>query len=215
MLRKIIGGVSVASVIALSGLLVALQAADPPAAKYIISETGEVDGVAPPETDWQMPAEMKKLFDQMSEANAASRKVFEPLTAEEMNFRPGDGSHTPRWNAEHLAGAQAMFFSQLYHKLNPNVPVIDLMPAQKPDKYTARHPQWSGADEAEWMRRVNLFCVRYAGLLEDVELDSELSGGPFKTLKALLETMPRHYKQHTANVVKKFDDPKWPSAGTR
>lgn len=210
MVRMNICRTILASIVAFGALTVGALAVDPPAAKYIIGENGEIDGVAAPSGDWEMPAEMKKLFDQMGEANAASRKVFEPLSAEQLNFQPGDGSHTARWNAEHLAGAQARFFSQLYHNIDPNIPVIDLMPKQMPKDYTPRHPDWSGKEEAEWMRRVNLFCVRYAGLLQDTELDAKLAGGPFKNLKGLLEGMPRHYKQHTANVVKKFDDPNWP-----
>jgi len=60
----------------------------------------------PPESasDWEPTGELGELLGKMAEASAASRSVFEPLTAEQMSWRPPNGTHTPRWNAEQIEG---------------------------------------------------------------------------------------------------------------
>ncbi|WP_146580536.1 hypothetical protein [Neorhodopirellula pilleata] len=65
-----------------------------------------------------------------------------------MSFRPSDGTHTPRWNAEHMAGRQLLFFSQIYHALDSRIPVVDRNPQQMPADYEARNLIWSGKEEA-------------------------------------------------------------------
>ena len=175
-----------------------------------LTAEGEVEGVAPPADADDLPQEIKDLLKPLQEANEASRKVFEPLTAEQLNFRPSDGSHTARWNAEHLAGSQLLFVSEVYHSLDPRIPVFKLTPKQMPKDYAPRHPEWSGKQEADWMRRVDRFTRRYAGLLKDVDLDAKPPAGPFPTYRAMLTGLAKHYQQHTANVEKKFKDPQWP-----
>src|SRR6056297_728506 len=161
-----------------------------------------------------VPAHLRDLFDRMETANRRSQDVFRKLSVEQMNFKPSNGSHTPRWNAEHMAGRQLLFFSQIYNALDPSVPVIDWNPKQMPPDYKARHPEWSGADEARAMQRVDDFCRRYAYLLEDVQLKDKPPATFWPSLEALLLQMEKHYDEHTANVEKKFELPDWPSAAT-
>lgn len=166
----------------------------------------------PPATDPPpLPAEMESLFVKMEAAVEASQKVFEPLLVDQMNFRPANGSHTPRWNVEHMGGRQALFFSQLFNAVDPRIPIIDVNPKQMPDDYQFAHPQRSGQEEAIWMGEVSDYCRRYAYLLADMDLDAKPPVGRWPSLRRLLVTMQRHYGEHTANVVKKFDLPGFPS----
>ncbi|HBV65682.1 MAG TPA: hypothetical protein DEF45_21975 [Rhodopirellula sp.] len=157
-----------------------------------------------------VPKHLSKLFDRMESANRRSQDVFRKLSAAQMSFKPSNGTHTPRWNAEHMAGRQLMFFSQIYHALDPNIPVVNLNPRQMPKDYRPRHPDWDGKQEARFMQRVDDFCRRYAYLLEDIQLEDKLPATPWPSLKALLLQMERHYDEHTANVKKKFALPDWP-----
>ncbi|MFK7737223.1 MAG: DinB family protein [Pirellulaceae bacterium] len=157
-----------------------------------------------------IPGHLRELFDRMEAANRRSQDVFRKLSKEQMNFKPSNGTHTPRWNAEHMAGRQLLFFSQIYNALDPKIPVLNWNPAQMPPNYKARHPEWSGKEEARSMQRVDDFCRRYAYLLEQTELDAKPPATSWPSLKALLLQMERHYGEHTANVVKKFELPEWP-----
>ncbi len=178
----------------------------------------EVEGLSPSSIDPALllekpaaiPDHLRELFDRMESANRRSQDVFRKLSTAQMNFKPSNGSHTPRWNAEHMAGRQLLFFSQIYHALDPKIPVFDWNPAQMPPDYRARHPEWSGKEEARGMQRVDDFCRRYAYLLESTALDAKPPASSWPTLRALLEQMERHYDEHTANVVKKFELPDWP-----
>jgi len=157
-----------------------------------------------------VPAHLRELFDRMEAANRRSQDVFRKLSTAQMNFKPANGTHTPRWNAEHMAGRQLLFFSQIYHALDPKIPVFDWNPAQMPPDYTARHPEWSGKEEARAMQRVDDFCRRYSYLLENTALDAKPPATDWPSLRALLLQMERHYDEHTGNVVKKFELPDWP-----
>ena len=159
-----------------------------------------------------IPGHLRPLFDRMEAANRRSQDVFRPLSVQQMNFKPSNGTHTPRWNAEHMAGRQLLFFSQIYHALDPSIPVFDWNPKQMPPDYEARHPNWSGADEARSMQRVDDFCRRYAYLLAEVSIDEKPPATRWPSLKALLLQMERHYDEHTANVEKKFELPDWPTS---
>jgi hypothetical protein len=164
------------------------------------------------ETPPAIPSHLRELFDRMEAANRRSQDVFRPLSVEQMNFRPSNGSHTPRWNAEHMAGRQLLFFSQIYHALDPSIPVFDWNPAQMPPDYVARHADWTGADEARQMQRIDDFCRRYAYLLKDIGLDDRPPATGWPSLRALLLQMEAHYFEHTANVKKKFELPDWPAS---
>lgn len=157
-----------------------------------------------------VPEHLQQMFDRMEAANRRSQDVFRQLSVEQMNFKPSDGTHTPRWNAEHMAGRQLLFFSQIYHALDPSIPVVDRNPKQMPADYKARNPTWSGNDEARAMQRVDDFCRRYAYLLKDIQLDERPPATSWRSLNALLLQMEKHYDEHTANVKKKFQLPDWP-----
>jgi L-ascorbate metabolism protein UlaG (beta-lactamase superfamily) len=161
-------------------------------------------------TPWSMPLEMETLFDAKEKASRSARAVFETLTAEQMNHRPSDGTHTPRWNAEHMMGRELGFFSAIYSALEPATATVDLNPAQMPADSAPAHPDWTGAEEARQLERVTRFTRRFAYLLEGVDLDDRLEGSRW-TLRRLLEQMRGHYTEHTANVIKKFDLADWPA----
>jgi L-ascorbate metabolism protein UlaG (beta-lactamase superfamily) len=158
---------------------------------------------------WTMPPEMKELFDRKETACAEAQEVFALLTVAQMNHRPSDGTHTPRWNAEHTMGRELGFFSAVFAGLDPAISVVDLNPAQMPEDYTPAHADWDGAEEARRLQRVARFTARFAYVLEGVDLDDTPPGSPW-TLRGLLEQMQRHYTQHAANVRKKFALPDFP-----
>ena len=179
---------------------------------------------------WQPKGELAKLLGKMDAACRASQEVFAPLSAHQMNWQPPNGSHTPRWNAEHMMGRQLGFFSEIYaaiankpsfvppnFRLNEQeireaytvIPHLDLNPAQMPPDYTAAHPDWDGAEEARQMERANAYVRRFAYLLDDLDLDAKAPGS-FWTPRKLLEQMDRHFGEHTANVKKKFELEDWP-----
>ncbi|WP_442505315.1 DinB family protein [Novipirellula sp. SH528] len=176
------------------------------------SKTSQPQIVVLSDSAWSMPAELATEFDKMEGVCSESQKVFAKLSAEQMNFRPANGTHTPRWNAEHMMGRQLLFFSQIYHAIDPAIPTLDLNPKQMPPDYVFAHPDWDGAEEARQMQRVSDFTRRYAYLLDGVELDSKAPGSRWPTLRALLKQMQHHYGEHTANTEKKFDLPGFPKS---
>lgn len=162
-------------------------------------------------TPWQPADELAGLLDRMDAACRNSQEVFVPLSVEQMNFRPANGTHTPRWNVEHMLGRQLGFFSQIYAARQPDAfALIDLNPAQMPADYQAAHSDWTGADEAHQMHRANAYVRRFAYLLDDLPLD-ERAPDSFWTPRRLLAQMERHFNEHTANVVAKFELPDWPN----
>lgn len=182
--------------------LAAVQAAEPPA----------LDLPKPPESsrDWQADGRLAELFKAMAEASAASREVFEPLSAEQLNWRPPNGTHTARWNAEHMAATQLLFFSQIYAAIDPDRhEVVRINPKQMPDDYEPAHPDWDGEQQTARMKAISDYVQGHAYLLEGLDLDKEAPGSRWK-LGALLKQMDRHYGEHTANVKKKFDVEGWP-----
>ncbi len=160
---------------------------------------------------WAMTnSELSKLFDRKEASSANSRAVFAPLSATQINFVPGDGSHTPRWNTEHMMGRELLFFSQIYHSIDPEIPVMNLNPKQMPKDYVAAHPDWSGQEEALLTLQVEAFSRRFAYYLKDLPLDKKAKGSKMWSPRGLLEQMERHYKQHTDNVKKKMELENWP-----
>lgn len=160
---------------------------------------------------WQMPREMNRLFVAMEKSCAESQRVFAGMTVAQMNFKPANGTHTPRWNVEHMMGRQLLFFSQMYHEADPSIPVMDLNPAQMPPDYKFANADWHGAEEARQMQRVSDFSRRFAYLLDGYTVDEKIPGSRWPTLQALLKQMERHFSEHTANTEKKFLLPGWPS----
>ncbi len=159
---------------------------------------------------WNMDEVLDKLFAAMEKSCSDSQKVFAELSVEQLNFEPANGTHTPRWNCEHMMGRQLLFFSQIYHAIDPTIPVMNLNPKQMPPDYVFAHPDWDGKEEARQMQRVSDFTRRFAYLLQGQDVNTKAPGSNWPTLKALLDQMFRHYTEHTANTVKKFDLPGWP-----
>ena len=157
----------------------------------------------------ELPNELADLIDRKENASQASQRVFAKLSTQQMNFKPSNGTHTPRWNTEHMMGRELLFFSQIFHALDPSIPVMDLNPKQMPPEYVAKNPKWDGAEEARQLQRVSDFTRRFAYLLKDLDLD-EKAPSSFWTPRKLLLQMERHYSEHTANVKKKFELPDWP-----
>lgn len=159
---------------------------------------------------WEPTGELAELIQRMEASCKASQEVFKKLSVEQMNFKPSNGSHTPRWNAEHMLGRQLGFFSQIFSTIDPSIKHIDLNPKQMPKNYVAAHPDWSGEQEAQLMQRVSDYVRCYVYLLKDINLDEPAPGSRW-TLRRLLKQMDNHYTEHTANVKKKFELPDWPT----
>ncbi|TWU33793.1 DinB family protein [Novipirellula artificiosorum] len=174
-----------------------------------LDPTPPTSWVVMPSKPWAMPEGLEALFITMEASCEQSQEVFGKLSIEQLNFKPSNGTHTPRWNAEHMMGRQLLFFSQIYHAQQPAIAVMDFNPKQMPSDYLAAHPTWNGAEEARQMQRVSAFTRRFAYLLEGLDLDAKPPGSRW-VLRALLKQMDRHYAEHTANTLKKFDLPDWP-----
>lgn len=159
----------------------------------------------------RIPPHLQDKFIELAKAVEDSAKVFEKLSTEQMNHRPSNGSHTPRWNVEHNRGVQWMFFSQIFHELDSSVKVVREMPKQQPDDYQAKHPEWTGKQEADHTRAMMAFCVKNAGLLTNLQLDEKAPSNRWPTLGAFIDKMINHHGEHTANVVKKFEAADWPT----
>jgi hypothetical protein len=109
-----------------------------------------------------------------------------------------------------MMGRELLFFSQIYHAMDSSIPILDLNPKQMPPDYRPAHADWTGVEESKQMERVESFTRRFAYLLEGMDLNKTAKGSAFWTPKALLKQMEAHYREHTANVVKKKDLPDWP-----
>lgn len=173
------------------------------------SESESVKWVQLRTDPWKMSAELADLFERKEAACRHSQRTFADLSVSQMNFKPSNGTHTPRWNSEHMMGRELLFFSQIFAQLSPEVKVIDLNPKQMPPDYRPKHDDWNGREEARQMERVSGFSRRFAYLLDGLELDKPAPGSSW-TLSKLLKQMDKHYTEHTANVVKKFELPEWP-----
>ncbi len=158
---------------------------------------------------WIMPTELAELYERKDAVCRASQTVFATLTVNQMNHRPSNGKHTPRWNAEHMMGRELGFFSRIFSGVDPAIPHINLNPKQMPPDYVAAHPDWDGKEEARQMQRVMSFTRRFAYLFAEFDLDERPKGSPW-TLRGLLQQMHRHYGEHTAHVKEKFELPDWP-----
>lgn len=158
---------------------------------------------------WQMPAELAELFERKEAASRHTQQVFADLSVEQLNFKPSNGTHTPRWNSEHMMGRELLFFSQIFAQRTSEIAVIDLNPQQMPADYQARHVDWDGGEEARQLERVSAFTRRFAYLLSGLDLEQPAPGSSW-TLRRLLKQMDLHYSEHTANVQKKFALPDWP-----
>ncbi len=179
----------------------------------VAAQSATLDLPKPPadKAGWKPTGELAQLVEKLQKANKSSREVFAPLSAAQMSWRPSDGTHTPRWNAEHTAATELGFFSQAYASLDPERhKPLRINPKQMPADYVAAHPDWTGAEEAAQMKRIDDYVTGHAYLLEGHDLDKPLPGGRMP-LRKMFELVAGHYGQHTENVKKKFDMPDWPA----
>lgn len=158
---------------------------------------------------WTMPAELAELYERKDAVCRTSQAVFAKLSVNQMNHRPSNGTHTPRWNAEHMMGRELGFFSRVFSGVDSAIPHINLNPEQQPPDYVAAHPDWDGNEEARQMQRVMSFTRRFAYLFDGFGLEAKPPGS-WWTVRDLLEQMQRHYDEHTAHVKEKFELPDWP-----
>jgi L-ascorbate metabolism protein UlaG (beta-lactamase superfamily) len=158
---------------------------------------------------WQPPAELAELFARQEADSQSAQEVFAKLSVNQMNFKPANGTHTPRWNAEHMMASELRFFTQIYATRDPAVAMINLGPAQMPADYKAAHPDWTGAEEARQMQRVSALVRRFAYLLDGIGVEEPIPRSR-QTLRRLFASLDGHYTQHTTNVKAKFSLPDWP-----
>ena len=158
-----------------------------------------------------MPDELADLFAGKEAAAAAAMEIFARLSIDQLNHRPGNGTHTSRWNAEHMMGRELGFFTAIYAGVDPSLGPLDLNPAQMPDEYRAAHPHWTGAEEARQIERVQQLTRRFAFLLAQLDLDDRPEESSW-TLRGLMHQIQGHYHAHTANVRKKFELSDWPES---
>jgi hypothetical protein len=90
-----------------------------------------------------MTPDLSELFAKKEQECKKSRDVFAALSVKQLNFRPSNGTHTPRWNTEHMMGRELLFFSQIYHAVDVSIPIMDLNPKQMPPDYRPAHSEWS------------------------------------------------------------------------
>lgn len=159
---------------------------------------------------WKMPDELAALFSLMDAPVVTAREIFSRLSAAQMNHRPANGTHTARWNAEHIMGRELGFFTAVYSHVDPSVPHLDLNPAQMPPDYKPRHPDWTGEEEVKQVERAAALVRRFAYLLDGVDLDAKPEGSPW-TVRTLCLTMEAHFNEHLGNVKKKLSLPDWPA----
>ncbi len=161
---------------------------------------------------WRARGKLGALLKSIDRKNARSQETFAPLSANQMNHKPSNGTHAPRWNVEHMAGTELAFFTAVYAAANPSIPAWRSFPAQMPPDYVPAHPEWTGAEEARRMQRVAALRNRFAYLLDGMDLDQLPRGGPAfaQSLQGMCEIVANHYDEHTAHVHKKFKLPDWP-----
>lgn len=161
---------------------------------------------------WKMPDELRDQFERMGTSSSKAQGVFSPLSTNQMNHKPSNGTHTPRWNVEHMSAMQLLFFSNVYSNIDSSIPGLDTRPKQMPPDYEAAEPTWNGAEEARRAQRVQAFTERFAYLLNGVDLDTLPKGAPrfVGSLSGLFKRMEDHWAEHTAHVKKKFELPDWP-----
>jgi len=162
------------------------------------------------EGPWKAPEEMAGLYDNLDAEGRKWSKVFEPLSVNQMNHRPSNGTHTPRWNIEHMASRQMFFITAAYHAADSRFPHIKLDPKQMPPDYVARHPDWNGAEEARRVYRTSAFVRRFAYLYHGRALNEPIAPRSRIRFAPIVRQVTRHYAMHTPNVQDKMKLDDWP-----
>jgi len=158
---------------------------------------------------WKMPKELAQLFEQKEKVARQVKADYARLSVKQLNHKPSDGSHTPRWNVEHIMARELGFLSAIYSHLNPMILPIDLNPPQTPPQYQPAHPDWTGDEEARQIERTQAFSRRFAYLLNGLELSDTPKDSPWP-LRELFTRMSEHYLHHTNKLPTKFKLPDWP-----
>ena len=156
-----------------------------------------------------MPKELAQLFGQKEKVARQVEADYARLSVRQLNHKPSDGTHMPRWNAEHIMGRELGFFSNIYSHRSPMILPIDLNPPQTPPEYQPRHPDWTGDEEARQIERTQAFTRRFAYLLNGIEPNQTPKGSPWP-LKKLFDQMAHHYQYHTNKLPPKFKLLDWP-----
>jgi len=133
------------------------------------------------------------------------------VSKKQLDWKPSDGTHTIRWNFEHTTARELGFFSQVYHALDPSIPVINWNPAQMPPDYVPRRPDWDTAEMVRHVQRVGAFTERFSYLLADTPATMRIEGTRF-SIDYLTALVMGHYKNHTTKAVHKLTLPDWPKA---
>lgn len=159
------------------------------------------------------PLEPERTVRQMLKSLRGDRKTLidnlGKVTREQLDHRPSDGSHTIRWNFEHTTARELGLFSQIYHALDPGIPVINWNPAQMPRDFVPRHPDWGPDEIVRHVRRVGAFTERFSYLLADAPPTMRIEGTRF-SLDYLTALIVGHYQNHMNKAVHKFTLPDWP-----
>ncbi len=127
----------------------------------------------------------------------------------QLDWKPSDGTHTIRWNFEHTTARELGLFSQIYHALDPEIPVINWNPAQMPPDFKPRRPDWDTHEMVRHVRRVGAFTERFSYLLADTPPTMRIEGTRF-SMDYVTNLILGHYENHTTKAVKKFRLADWP-----
>lgn len=131
------------------------------------------------------------------------------VSARQLDHKPSDGTHTIRWNFEHTTAREIGFMSQIYHMVDPEVPVINWNPAQMPPDYVPRHPDWGPEEMVRHVQRVGAFTERFSYLLAEAPPTVTIEGTTF-SVKYITNMIVGHYHNHSGKAVHKFELPDWP-----
>jgi len=154
------------------------------------------------------PAVVQAL-EAMRPERQALINALSKVSKTQLDHKPSDGTHTVRWNFEHTTGTEIGFFSQVYHALDPEIPLVNRRPAQMPPAFKPRHPEWDTAEMVRQVQRVAAFTERFSYLLADTPADMKVEGTRF-SVQSLSDLMVGHYRNHTTKAVRKFELPDWP-----
>ncbi|HRY68313.1 MAG TPA: MBL fold metallo-hydrolase [Phycisphaerae bacterium] len=154
-------------------------------------------------------ADMQAALESMRADRQALIDALGKVTKAQLDHKPSDGTHTIRWNFEHAAGAELNFFSQVYHAMDPEIPLIKWGPAQMPPDFKPRHPDWDSSEMVRYVQRTAAFTERFSYLLANTPADLKIEGTRF-SVQSLSKMMVGHYRNHTTKAVLKFKLPDWP-----
>ncbi|MHC4443495.1 MAG: MBL fold metallo-hydrolase [Planctomycetota bacterium] len=157
----------------------------------------------------QLKPEMVKALSTMRKTRQVMVDRLGQVSKAQLDHKPANGTHTIRWNFEHTTGRELKFFSEVYHVLDPEIPVIDWNPAQMPPDFKPRYPEWNTVEMVRHVQRVGAFTDRFSYLLADIPVEKKIKGTRF-SVRSLSDLMVRHYRDHTAKAVSKFTLSDWP-----